>query len=51
MTRGLLITLFLAILIHRSYPRIAVVILDAATRSKAGTQWEGGSKLNDLSDR
>ena len=51
MTRGQPITSYLVILIHRSYLRIAVVILDAATRSKAGTQWEGGSKLNDLSDR
>jgi hypothetical protein len=50
MTRGQPITLFLAILTAHYFPRIAVVILDAATRSKAGTQWEGGSKLNDLSD-
>ena len=42
MTRGQPITSYLVILIHRSYLRIAVVILDAATRSKAGTQWEGG---------
>ena len=48
MTRGQPITSYLATLIHRSYLLIAVVILDAATRSKAGTQWEGGQKLNDL---
>jgi hypothetical protein len=45
MTRGQPITLFLAILIAHSFPRIGRVILDAATQSKAGTQWEGGQNV------
>jgi len=45
MTRGQPITSYLVILIHRSYLRIGRAILDAATRSKAGTQWEGGQNV------
>ncbi len=46
--RGLLITLFLAILIAHYYLLIVPAILDAATRSEAGVTLEGGVKVFEL---